>query len=99
MIALGGDTDTTGAIVGALAGATVGAGGIPGEWLAGLIEWPRSVAWMRALAERLAGRFPVAGDAVAPGPLPLFWPGLLPRNLLFLLVVLLHAFRRLLPPY
>jgi hypothetical protein len=30
---------------------------------------------------------------------PYFWPGLLPRNLLFLLVVLLHGFRRLLPPY
>lgn len=28
-----------------------------------------------------------------------FWPGLLPRNLLFLVVVLLHGFRRLLPPF
>ena len=29
----------------------------------------------------------------------LFWPGLLPRNLFFLLVVLAHALRRALPPY
>lgn len=109
-IALGGDADTTGAVVGALAGATVGAGGIPTEWVGGLLEWPRSVGWMRALAERLAAQFPGDG-APAPGipktppgegergPLPLFWPGLIPRNLLFLLIVLVHAFRRLLPPF
>ena len=29
----------------------------------------------------------------------LFWPGLIPRNLFFLSVVLAHGFRRLLPPY
>jgi ADP-ribosylglycohydrolase len=29
----------------------------------------------------------------------LFWPGVLPRNLLFLTIVLGHGFRRLLPPY
>jgi len=34
----GGDTDTVGAIIGALAGGAVGAGGIPNEWIAGLIE-------------------------------------------------------------
>jgi hypothetical protein len=32
-------------------------------------------------------------------PLFLFWPGVIPRNMLFLLIVLLHGFRRLLPPY
>src|SRR5687768_15703274 len=53
-IALGGDSDTTGAIVGGLMGATLGASAIPPEWLAGLAEWPRSVHWMRSLAERLA---------------------------------------------
>jgi ADP-ribosylglycohydrolase len=90
VIALGGDTDTTGAIVGALAGATVGAEGIPSEWIDGLIEWPRSVAWMRSLASRLADQ---------GGPPSYFWPGLLVRNPLFLLLVLLHGFRRMLPPY
>lgn len=99
VITLGGDADSTGAIVGGLAGATVGAGGIPPEWLDGLFEWPRSVAWLRALAGRLADQFPLSGQPVPRRPLPLFWPGLLPRNLLFLAVALAHGFRRLLPPY
>lgn len=92
VIELGGDTDSTGAIVGGITGATVGAAGIPADWLSGLLEWPRSVAWMRRLAARLA-------DTATPGPLPLFWPGLLPRNGLFLWAVLLHVLRRMLPPY
>jgi ADP-ribosylglycohydrolase len=97
VIELGGDADTTGAIVGALCGATVGASGIPEEWLRRLIEWPRTVGWMRRLSERLARQF---GPAPArEKPLGLFWPGLLVRNLGFLVVVLLHGFRRLLPPY
>jgi ADP-ribosylglycohydrolase len=99
VILLGGDADTTGAIVGALAGATCGAGAIPAEWLDGLLEWPRSVRWMRALAERLARQFPDEGPAVSPGPVPLFWPGVLLRNVLFFGLVLMHVFRRLLPPY
>jgi ADP-ribosylglycohydrolase len=99
VIALGGDADSTGAIVGGIAGATVGAAGIPEEWLRGLFEWPRSVAWMRSLADRLAKQFPRDGTADNQKPLPLFWPAILPRNLLFLSIVLLHGFRRLLPPY
>jgi ADP-ribosyl-[dinitrogen reductase] hydrolase len=97
VIRLGGDVDTTGAIVGALAGATVGARGIPADWLDGLAEWPQTVRWMRSLAEQLASRF--AGEQT-PARVPrYFWPGRLPRNLFFLAVVLVHAFRRLLPPY
>jgi ADP-ribosylglycohydrolase len=100
VVGLGGDADTTGAIAGAVAGATVGASGIPAEWLDGLLEWPRSVRWMRGLAGRLAQAFPGAGVAGASsGPAPLFLPGLLPRNLLFLGVVLAHGLRRLLPPW
>lgn len=97
VILLGGDTDSTGAIVGALAGATVGPRGIPPEWVAGLVEWPRSVAWLERLAGRLSAQFPMGGAPNRLGPLPLFWPGLLPRNLLLLAVVLVHGFRRLLP--
>jgi ADP-ribosylglycohydrolase len=99
VIALGGDADTTGAIVGGLAGATVGAAGIPAEWLDGLIEWPRTVGWMRALAARLAERFPAVGPGRDCEPPTYFGPGVLPRNLAFLLIVLAHGFRRLLPPY
>ena len=39
VISLGGDADTTGAIVGAISGATVGDSGIPAEWVAGVWEW------------------------------------------------------------
>jgi ADP-ribosylglycohydrolase len=99
VIALGGDADSTGAVVGGIAGATLGAGGIPAEWLAGLLEWPRSVPWVRRLAERLALQFPSRGSSEKQRPLALFWPWLFPRNLFFLAVVLGHGFRRLLPPY
>lgn len=87
----GGDTDTVGAISGAMAGAVSGEQGIPAEWLDGIADWPRGVALLRAVADRLA-----AGQK---GPVRYFWPVALPRNLLFLVIVLLHGFRRLLPPY
>jgi hypothetical protein len=94
----GGDTDTVAAIVGALIGATNGPDAIPADWLDGLAEWPRSVSWMRRLAAELAA---AAEDwpASAGRAVPLFWPGLLPRNVWFLAVVLGHGVRRLLPPY
>jgi ADP-ribosylglycohydrolase len=100
VICCGGDADTTGAIAGGIAGAAVGAAGIPAEWIDGLLEWPRTIGWLRSLAGRLARRFPgdgSAGDDV--GEQPLLWPALLPRNLLFLAVVLAHGFRRLFPPW
>jgi len=97
-ILLGGDTDTTGAITGALAGATTGASGIPDEWLDGLIEWPRSVAWMNRLADRLAACKDIESQAPSR-PLGLFWPGILVRNAVFLIIVLLHCLRRAMPPY
>ena len=99
VIALGGDADSTGAVVGGIVGATVGASGIPADWRDGLLEWPRTVAWMGLLAERLAQQFPATRSPARQKPLALFWPGLVPRNLLFLAVVLAHVFRRLLPPY
>jgi ADP-ribosylglycohydrolase len=97
VILLGGDTDTTGAIVGGLMGATLGTSAIPDEWLDRLIEWPRSTDWMRQLGERLAES--LSGEEECAAPLPVFWPGLLPRNLLFTMTVMYHAFRRLFPPY
>lgn len=50
----GGDTDTTGAIAGALAGATVGENGIPESWLKGIVNWPRSVRLLHLVGDRLA---------------------------------------------
>jgi ADP-ribosylglycohydrolase len=96
VIALGGDADSTGAIAGALAGAAAGYEGIPPYLINGIVEWPRSVSWMKRLANRLT--LSRSGGA-SPGQINLFWPGMIPRNLLFLITVLIHGVRRLLPPY
>lgn len=92
----GGDTDTVGAIAGALAGTALGEEEIPAEWLASLWEWPRGLAWMRDLADRLQETF---SRGARPGPLPMRWPLVPVRNGLFACVVLAHGFRRLLPPW
>jgi ADP-ribosylglycohydrolase len=95
-IRLGGDSDTAAAIVGAIVGARVGKQGIPGEWLRDLWEWPRTAAWIERLAARLARHI----DQRTNGPsLPLNWPGLALRNVLFIPLVLTHGLRRLLPHY
>jgi ADP-ribosylglycohydrolase len=96
IIACGGDTDTTAAILGGILGARVGKAGIPADWLARLWEWPRSVRWMERLGARLAE---VCATGTPKGAVRIFVPGLFVRNLFFLTVVLLHGFRRLLPPY
>lgn len=88
VVLLGGDSDTTGAIVGALAGASAGEGAIPGEWLA-IVDFPRSLAWIRTLAGRLSNR---------AAPLRLWWPAVPLRNAVFAAVALATGFRRLLPP-
>lgn len=91
---LGGDTDTVGAIVGAMAGASVGAHGIPKSWVRGIVDWPRTPALLEKVGARLAQQ----RDADRPlGAIRYFWPAVILRNLLFLVVVLLHGFRRLVP--
>jgi ADP-ribosyl-[dinitrogen reductase] hydrolase len=95
-LSCGGDTDTVGAIIGAIVGAEVGKEGIPPKLIAGIYEWPRSVFLLEQIAARLAQQ---KDTAHALGPVRYFWPGLILRNLLFLIVVLLHGFRRLAPPY
>jgi ADP-ribosyl-[dinitrogen reductase] hydrolase len=90
----GGDTDTVGTMVGALAGVSEGEQGIPSEWLSGLWEWPHSRTFIRRVAARLAEQ-KLASEPL--GPVRCFWPALIPRNVIFLAVVLLHGFRRLIP--
>lgn len=91
VIECGGDTDTVAAITGGICGAEVGENGIPSDWIAAICDWPRSVAHLRDVAAALA-------DASKPMP-RVFWPLVLLRNVVFLAIVLLHGFRRLLPPY
>ena len=87
VIACGGDTDSVAAIAGGICGAEVGEQGIPPTWIAGICDWPYSVGFIRRMAE-VVGKPPKA-----------LWPAMLLRNVVFIIVVLLHGFRRLLPPY
>jgi ADP-ribosyl-[dinitrogen reductase] hydrolase len=96
VIACGGDTDTTAAIVGAIVGAGVGRSGIPSGWLVALWEWPRTVSWMERLGTQLAE---VCAGSTPQRALGLPLLPLLVRNVVFTSVVLAHGFRRLLPPY
>lgn len=96
VIRCGGDTDTTAAIVGGIVGAGVGRSELPEDWIAGLAEWPRSVAWLDGLGSSLY-QHSIGNLQSKVRELPI---GLVfGRNLLFLSVVMSHGFRRLLPPY
>lgn len=92
----GGDTDTVGAIAGALAGATVGIQGIPDKWMIDIIDWPCSTNRLMKIAEELS----TVKQAERSGrSIPLFWPAVILRNVFFILIVLSHGIRRFLPPY
>lgn len=91
VIECGGDTDTVAAITGGICGAEVGEQGIPRAWITAIRDWPRSVRHIRQVAGALT-------DDSKPMP-RVFWTWVLLRNLFFLVVVLMHGFRRLLPPY
>lgn len=81
----GGDTDTVGAIAGGLAALR---GPIPKDWLETIRDYPISVTYLRKLA----------GSLEAKTQPPYFaWPALPLRNLGFLMIVLAHGFRRLIP--
>jgi len=89
----GGDTDTVGAITGALLGAAAGPNVFPAEWRERLCDWPRSLRVLERAGARLAG------ERATWHPVRYPWPLLPLRNLVFLTIVLGHGLRRLLPPY
>lgn len=95
-ISCGGDADTIAAITGGLVGIRAGRSGIPTSWERGYADWPRTLDWMERLAAQLDEDF-TKHAAQSPLSLPAYQ--LLPRNLLFLGLVLTHGFRRLGPPY
>lgn len=95
IIRCGGDTDSTAAVVGGIIGASVGHQGIPKDWLAGLKDYPQSVAWMERLGKQLADSTPATNRK--PPTLPIL--GIAFRNLIFAILVLSHGFRRLTPPH
>jgi ADP-ribosylglycohydrolase len=96
VIRCGGDTDTSAAITGAIVGAGTGVDGIPLAWRVGLAEWPHDVAWLLALANTLADVRVHYVGTTAPAAAA---AKLMARNLGFIVIVLAHGFRRLLPPY
>ncbi|MCZ6854658.1 MAG: ADP-ribosylglycohydrolase family protein [Gammaproteobacteria bacterium] len=98
VIKAGGDTDTAGAIYGGIIGAGVGKSGIPEVWLNKIIEWPKSIDWIEILAESAARSVSESEQSGIKCP-RYFVPGILLRNLLFLIIVLAHGFRRLAPPW
>jgi ADP-ribosylglycohydrolase len=111
-VCLGGDTDTVAAIAGALVAVTGGGVAPPESWCLGVttfinLQKPTLVAiladlfrsnglWMIQLSNQLAA---VQQTGTPEQPAARFWPRVLLRNAIFAAVVLLHGFRRLLPPY
>lgn len=93
MIRLGGDTDTTAAILGGLLGAGAGSD-LPQDWLKGIKDFPVTPALVNRVAE--------SAESDAKSGKPTFsprWLAQVPRNLAFLAIVLVHGARRTLPPY
>lgn len=95
VIACGGDTDSVAAIVGGIIGSKVGIDGIPSEWRDDLMEWPRSRSWIECLSVCLTS---VVESQKSQKP-PAIGPGVLVRNLFFIVVVIAHVVRRAFPPY
>jgi ADP-ribosyl-[dinitrogen reductase] hydrolase len=95
-IRCGGDTDTVAAIVGGIIGAGVGEQGIPSLWLANLWEFPRNIRWMKKLGQQLNQTccFQITQPSLSVSLISVFL-----RNVIFMIIVLSHGFRRLLPPY
>ena len=95
-IRCGGDTDTVASIAGSLSGAYLGFGRLPYSFAERICDYPFSYSRLTSLAVGLVnlGRDRSLGR----------WMGsrwlILPfRNILFLLIVLLHGLRRIAPPY
>lgn len=97
VILCGGDTDTTGAIVGAMAGATIGEEGIPDDWVSNaFVGYPPGWTELTEAGSRLAVVH-AHGVPLQPIEYSIFWMAL--RNVEFLAQVLMHVVRRMFPPY
>ena len=86
VVRAGGDTDTVGFVAGSIAGAECDPDGLVSDWVNNLRDWPIHAGFIERIAAGNKSRYPN-------------WPISLIRNMCFLLIVLTHGFRRLLPPY
>lgn len=89
IFACGGDTDTVGAIAGALLGVDDGPEGLPQDLMEGILEWPMALHRLNEMGVRLGSDVHV--------PVSWTWMFQPPRNAMFLVVVLAHGFRRFFP--
>jgi ADP-ribosylglycohydrolase len=95
VIKLGGDTDTSAAVAGAIVGAGVGASNIPESLVNGLFEWPMTIKRINEIAENASKSVENWPKSAKSSP----FLAVFARNGLFTITVLIHGFRRLLPPY
>lgn len=91
IIRLGGDTDSTAALIASLFVAQAGSDAIPAWCLDGILDYPLNPS--RFVHESRTGFLNVAPTLGVTGVFRV------PRNLFFLIVVLVHGFRRMLPPF
>ncbi len=94
IILCGGDSDSTGAILGGILGAGVGANALPADWTSELWDWPNSKNYIERLARELALASDEGLTVVAPR---ILFGAPLVRNVFFFFLVLAHALRRALP--
>lgn len=97
LVIAGGDTDTNAAIAGALCGITADFGSMPNQWLLGIKDQPLSLSYLEKLSSALADKKLNMSKKFKPYRLNMILISL--RNIIFLLIILTHGIRRLLPPY
>lgn len=96
VIRCGGDTDTVAAMAGGIIGAQFGPDCIPRDWLDGMAEPCYDGSYLSQLGQSLFEARPQTAETAPP---KFRWYYLIPRNAVFIATVLIHGFRRLLPPY
>jgi ADP-ribosyl-[dinitrogen reductase] hydrolase len=93
IIKLGGDTDTTAAILGGIIGSKVGKNGIPTNWLNNIWLYPVNLAWLEHLGEQLTEVI-TNNKPQKYVTFPIY--GIWFRNILFFFIVIGHLCYRLL---
>lgn len=89
VVLCGGDTDTTGAIVGSIVGAK--AKEIPSEWVEGIVDFPRDLKFIKEVSLRLSEVFETKKVQQAPRLSPF---AIVVRNVLFICIIIVVAFTR-----
>ena len=89
VVICGGDSDTTGAIVGSIVGAR--SGNIPTQWINGVIDYPRNIKFIKRVSDKLELVSLSQQVSKAPFLSPIT---ILLRNMVFLIIVLIVAIIR-----